>query len=142
MCARRRDGRQLVERFDRLIRATDGTVLRVGRVIEALGISERTLRHHCHRHWGRGPAEHIKRHRLLLVHQALLCGETVSVTRAAVEHGFNELGHFARDYRNVLGEPPSQTLPHSCLDRCWIEAHRSRTCGTKLKAVAGGARNA
>jgi len=107
---RRHDGSQLVEQFDRLIRATDRPILRIGSVVAALGVSERTLRHHCRRHLGRGPAEHIKRHRLLLVRHALLHGAAVSVTRAAVEHGFYELGHFARDYRNVFGEPPSQTL--------------------------------
>jgi AraC family ethanolamine operon transcriptional activator len=66
-------------------------------------------------HLGMGPMAFLKLQRLHGVRRQLLAAdpEDVRVHRLAVEWGFLNPGHFARDYRLLFGERPSDTLCRS-----------------------------
>jgi transcriptional regulator GlxA family with amidase domain len=74
------------------------------------GISSRKIfRHFASR--GTTLMEFVKDIRLQKVRQKLVSPEiTTAVTGVSLECGFNNLGHFARDYRKKFGELPSETL--------------------------------
>ena len=60
---------------------------------------------------GYSPRTFLKRVRLNHAHRMLASGdEGVSVTAVGLKCGFNNLGHFAKDYARVFGERPSETL--------------------------------
>ena len=60
---------------------------------------------------GYSPNAFLKRTRLTQARGRLQSGDMdVSVTAIALACGFNNLGHFARDYRTFFGELPSETL--------------------------------
>jgi AraC family ethanolamine operon transcriptional activator len=62
--------------------------------------------------FGIGPMEYLKVQRLQGVRRALRMTdpETSSVTGIAQRFGFWSAGHFARDYKTMFGELPSETL--------------------------------
>lgn len=59
-----------------------------------------------------GPMAYIKLHRLHGIRRELLTADPRAVTIGglALRWGFLNAGHFARDYRRLFGELPSQTL--------------------------------
>ncbi|HEY1428494.1 MAG TPA: helix-turn-helix domain-containing protein, partial [Candidatus Tumulicola sp.] len=61
---------------------------------------------------GASPMEYLKRLRLSAVRSALLQVDhrSTRVIDVAMDWGFWHMGHFARDYRVMFGEAPSQTL--------------------------------
>jgi AraC family ethanolamine operon transcriptional activator len=66
-------------------------------------------------HLGMGPMAYLKLQRLHAVHRLLLASDR-AVTRIqplAMEWGFLNSGHFAREYRLLFGERPSDTLGRS-----------------------------
>lgn len=76
-----------------------------------LGLSMRTMQDNFQRHFGLSPRDFLMECRMELARsrlQAPIVGQTV--TRAAVESGFTDLGHFSSRYRQRYGELPSQTL--------------------------------
>lgn len=56
------------------------------------------------------PMEFLKLTRLRQARQMLLSGEDGSVLSVMLKCGFQNAGHFARDYRRAFGERPSETL--------------------------------
>jgi AraC-like DNA-binding protein len=56
------------------------------------------------------PMEFLKLTRLRRARQMLLSGEDSSVLSVMLKCGFQNAGHFARDYRRAFGERPSETL--------------------------------
>jgi AraC family ethanolamine operon transcriptional activator len=64
---------------------------------------------------GCSPMDYLKRLRLTAVHSSLAQSDARStkVIDVAMEWGFWHMGHFARDYRVMFGEAPSQTLTES-----------------------------
>jgi AraC-like DNA-binding protein len=56
------------------------------------------------------PMEFLKLTRLRQARQMLLSGTNDSVLSVMLKCGFQNAGHFARDYRRVFGERPSETL--------------------------------
>lgn len=62
---------------------------------------------------GFGPMDYLKRLRLGGVRRALQRADRaqVKIIDIAMDWGFWHMGHFARDYRIMFGESPSQTLP-------------------------------
>ena len=78
----------------------------------AAGVSERTLRNAFHDVHGLSPKQYLLRHGLEEAHRALQVaqGARGGVTLVATECGFFELGRFARAYRRLFGERPSDTL--------------------------------
>ena len=77
-----------------------------------LGVSARCLYDAFRAALGVSPHAHLKSRRLMLVRRALSRRQEGPdlVKSVALGHGFWHLGHFARDYRALFGELPSQTL--------------------------------
>ena len=75
-------------------------------------VSERTLREIFHQYFGVGPQQYLRTRRLNLIHRALrdTSGDEKSVTDILVEHGEWAHGRFAKQYQQVYGERPSDTL--------------------------------
>lgn len=91
-----------------------GEYLSVEQLAAAAGVSERTLRdafQHC---FGLAPVRYLNRRTLHQVRGALKAADpsVATVTKVATEFGIWELGRFARDYQNLFGELPSETLRH------------------------------
>jgi AraC family ethanolamine operon transcriptional activator len=78
----------------------------------ALGVSPRRLHDAFRAALGMSPHTYLKARRLMLVRRALLSQEDGPdlVKSVALGHGFWHLGHFARDYRALFRELPSETL--------------------------------
>jgi AraC-like DNA-binding protein len=85
----------------------------------AIGVAERTLRLHCQEHLGMGPHRYLWLRRMNLVRRVLAGADpaATSVTVAATDHGFGELGRFSVAYRQLFGETPSMTLRRSSDER-------------------------
>jgi transcriptional regulator GlxA family with amidase domain len=61
--------------------------------------------------YGISPMMFVKKLRLEHARRFLTTPDArTSVTGTAFACGFSNLGHFARDYHNIFGELPSQTL--------------------------------
>lgn len=74
-------------------------------------ISARSLFRQFLKDRGYSPADFAKRVRLNRAREILQhSNENVSVIQTALKCGFQNPGHFARDYRNMFGELPSVTL--------------------------------
>ena len=89
-----------------MARETEGTPTIAG-ICEALGISRRTLQYSFQEIAGVNPATYLRIVRLNQARRDLKAG--TSVTTAATNWGFWHFGRFARDYRELFGERPSQT---------------------------------
>ncbi len=81
-------------------------------LLDLAGTSRRSLFAQFHRHRGIGPMTYLRQVRLGHVRRELLSANPVraTVTEVAMKWGFTSLGHFARQYRALYGESPSQTL--------------------------------
>jgi AraC-like DNA-binding protein len=74
------------------------------------GVSTRAVQLMFRRHRDCTPLEFVRRARLREARRMILLGgPDASVTRIALELGFLHLGHFARAYRQLFGERPSDT---------------------------------
>ena len=83
----------------------------VGAICEATGASWRTLDRGFREAFGIGPKAYLNRLRLGQVRSELLRARPgTGVADAANAYGFWHMGQFARDYRRMFGELPSQTL--------------------------------
>lgn len=111
-------GRPAVER-DIIIRSalsvldpTSDVAPSVDRLAQAADVSERTLRTVFGEVYGVPPARYIRLRRLHETRKALrqLGPEESSVTEIAARFGFWDFGRFAKEYRQVFGELPSETL--------------------------------
>ena len=81
------------------------------KLVEITGVSARSIFQAFARTRGYSPNAFLKRTRLTQARGRLQSGDMdVSVTAIALACGFNNLGHFARDYRTFFGELPSETL--------------------------------
>lgn len=75
------------------------------------GYSRRSLQNLFQLRFGCGPIQWIRRHRLEQARLALLSpAATDTVTTIAGRFGFNSLTVFSRDYTQLYGENPSETL--------------------------------
>jgi AraC-like DNA-binding protein len=89
---------------------TDRSV-HISELCSHLAVSRRTLHRAFQHTLGMGPLAYLRLTRLSAVHNALMTSKpaNVSVTQAALDHGFTDLGRFAAAYRTMFGEVPSQT---------------------------------
>lgn len=104
--------REAVERAEAYVRARPDTPVRVSRLARLVGLSERGLREAFYRVRGMGPKRSMVAARLRGV-RAILRSQSAgaaTVTDAAADYGFYELGRFAALYREAFGEAPSETL--------------------------------
>ena len=81
-------------------------------VTAAAGVHVATLLKGFRQHYEISPMAYLKRQRLEAARRTLLAAEplTTSVTEVATQWGFFHLSRFARDYRQLFGELPSETL--------------------------------
>jgi len=98
----------LVDRARQLVAGRLDNPPTVGELCSLLGVSRRTLQSCFQATWGMGPLAWLNTLRLNAVRRHLKTA--ASVTEAATRFGFWHFGHFARDYRVLFGETPSQTL--------------------------------
>lgn len=77
-----------------------------------LGMSRRGVELMFSKSLGIGPGAFIRQQRLHGVRRELLVGnpESWTVKRLAIEWGFLHMGHFSKNYRELFGETPSETL--------------------------------
>ena len=81
-------------------------------LVEAAGVSERTLYRAFLAAHGEAPFSWLRTRRLELARQRLLegDGEAVTVSRVALECGFTHFGRFAQRFRERFGESPREAL--------------------------------
>jgi AraC family transcriptional regulator, ethanolamine operon transcriptional activator len=92
----------------------DGERLSVEQLASAAGVSERTLRDAFHQYFGVAPVQYLNRRTLHHVRAALKAADPsrATVTDIATQFGVWQFGRFARDYRFLFRELPSETLRH------------------------------
>jgi AraC-like DNA-binding protein len=106
-----RDNREMVVRFEQLLRTGDGAKAEMREICAALQVSERRLRLVCSAHLGIGPMAYDRLRRLSRAHRMLRADPSAkSVSAVARSNGFRDLGRFAINYRGAFGETPSSTL--------------------------------
>jgi AraC family transcriptional regulator, ethanolamine operon transcriptional activator len=81
-------------------------------ICQAVCSSQRSLQYGFQEMLGMGPMAFVKIQRLHGIRRALLYADPKPETVAHLAHqwGFFSLGHFSRDYKQLFGESPSQTL--------------------------------
>ena len=85
--------------------------LSLGRLCQVAGVGARCLQKAFESGRGMSPMRFVAERRLAAAYVRLSHGEPgISVTRVAADLGFEHLGRFAQQYRQALGETPSQTL--------------------------------
>jgi AraC-like DNA-binding protein len=91
-------------------RHLDAPDLSLDLLAQAHGVSPRTVTRAFARH-GQTAMGAVWRARLAASHAALIQGRVASVTDAAFQHGFADLSHFSRVFRQAYGCAPSSLLP-------------------------------
>jgi AraC-like DNA-binding protein len=107
-----RTRQRIVRAADDYLRANLARPIYTEDLCTALGTSATRLHQAFDATFGISPHRYLKLRRMSMVRAALLsrCGPWRSVKAAALSHGFWHLGQFARDYRALYGEAPSNTL--------------------------------
>jgi AraC family ethanolamine operon transcriptional activator len=104
--------RQIIRMSMEFVEQHDGEYLSVEQLAAAAGVSERTLRDAFQHYFGLAPVRYLNRRTLHQVRNALKAADpsVATVTEIATQFGVWQLGRFARDYRFLFGELPSETL--------------------------------
>ena len=86
--------------------------LRIGQLCREIDVSERTLRDAFYKVTGTSPLAYLKTRQLNRVYRGLrsVDADEVLIKRVAIANGFTHLGQFSRDYKQLFGELPSETL--------------------------------
>ncbi len=89
--------------------------LRMEDICREIGVGLRRMQRAFADYFQMSPYIYLTKTRLDRAHRALFTGdaESHSVTAVAMDHGFSHLGRFSRDYREMFGELPSETLARS-----------------------------
>ena len=92
----------------------DCEYLTVEELATVAGVSERTLHAAFHQYFGVAPVQYLKLRALHQVRKALKGADpsVTTVTEIATQFGIWHFSRFARDYRFLFGELPSQTVRH------------------------------
>jgi AraC family ethanolamine operon transcriptional activator len=95
-----------------LIRAHEGQPLFTSDLCRAAGVSERTLRNTFNEYFGVGPIRLLKMRQLREIRAALLAADPAHETVASIAGRFGvwDFSLFARNYKRLFAESPSQTL--------------------------------
>lgn len=88
--------------------AADPDITRVDTLADQLGTSVRRLQRSFAEHVGVSPKWVIRRYRLHEVNRRLEMGVTLDWARLAAELGYADQAHFTRDFRSMVGEPPTR----------------------------------
>jgi AraC family transcriptional regulator, ethanolamine operon transcriptional activator len=103
---------RVIARALELIRDHDGQPLFTNDLCRAAGVSERTLRNTFNEYFGVGPIRLLKMRQLREIRAALLAADPLHETVASIAGRFGvwDFSLFARNYKRLFGESPSQTL--------------------------------
>lgn len=101
---------RLVRKVDAYLKAAGNRPVHISELCEQFKVARRTLFHAFHDVLGIPPIQFMRHKRLSRVHAALSQGGHVLIRNVAIAHGFLEQGKFAREYRHLFGERPSETL--------------------------------
>jgi AraC family ethanolamine operon transcriptional activator len=106
-----REAHRVVRAADEFLRAEPDRPIQREELCTALGVSLRKLHDAFVGTTGMSPQHYLKLRRLVMVRRALRApsDNPPLVKSAALSNGFWHLGHFARDYRALFGETPSET---------------------------------
>jgi AraC-like DNA-binding protein len=100
-----------VRRAEEYIEANWQDPVTIESIAEAVGASARSIFLSFRQARGYSPMGFVKTTRLRHARQRLLgAGPNTTVTGVALECGFQNMGHFAMNYRKLFGETPSDTL--------------------------------
>jgi AraC-like DNA-binding protein len=104
--------RLIIRRFGELLEMNPLKPMHVPETSHAIGISGRTLRMACQKHFGVSPTQYLLLRRMRLARRTLRQSnpDVTRVTDVATDLGFWELGRFSVKYRQIFGESPSATL--------------------------------
>jgi AraC family ethanolamine operon transcriptional activator len=104
--------RQLIDKAVDYCEYREDEAIRISELCRELGVSERTLRFAFQSLTGMPPLAFLKRQRLNRIYRILRNSDPAEmlVKQVAYPHGFSHLGQFSRDYRQLFGEAPSETL--------------------------------
>jgi AraC family ethanolamine operon transcriptional activator len=104
--------RQIIRQVRDFVDQHRDEYLSVADLASAAGSSERTLRTAFQEYFSVGPIRYLNVRTLHLAREALRANDSSTTTVAEVltRFGVWEFGRFARDYRTLFGELPSQTL--------------------------------
>lgn len=93
----------LVEHADQAICADD--------LQRIAGVSKSKLYQEFQHHYASSPMQYLRQYRLQQVFQALNAFELqhMSISKLALDWGFNHLSRFSQEYRDCFGESPSET---------------------------------
>jgi AraC-like DNA-binding protein len=100
-----------VMRVERYIAEHLGEDISVEAMVQASGVSGRTMFSAFKRFRGHSPMTYLRNLRMQQVRRELLAAEpSVRVTDVLVRHGITQFGRFAVAYKRFYGESPSQTV--------------------------------
>ncbi len=99
---------QVASQTRRLVEDAPDCPMSVVELALRLGVSRRTVQYACQSSLGVKPTSYLRALRLNGARREMRNAH--SVTEAATRWGFWHFGNFARDYRTMFGELPSQTL--------------------------------
>jgi AraC family ethanolamine operon transcriptional activator len=104
--------RQLISKAEEFCRHQPDQPLRIGELCREIGVSERTLRYTFRELTGQNASDYLMAQRLNRAHRALRHADPAEmlIKQIAYSNGFTHLGHFARNYKKLFAESPSQTL--------------------------------
>ena len=100
-----------VKRAQRFIEENATEPIDVEALVAAAGVSKRTLYYGFRRFLGGTPFQSLMETRIAMARKMLEreSDQPVNIARLAMDVGYRSPSHFARDYRMLVGEPPSQT---------------------------------
>lgn len=103
---------RVIARCLELINYSEGQPMFISDLCRAAQVSERTLRNIFQEYFGVGPMRLLKVRQLREIRGALLAANPAeqTVTRIAARFGVWDFSLFARNYRALYGEAPSETL--------------------------------
>jgi AraC-like DNA-binding protein len=105
-------GAAIVRRIEDWVDGRAPETIQIGDLCRELHLSRRTMQRAFTETLGIGPARYLAHKRLIAARAELRRADPseVRVTDTATKYGFLQLGRFARDYRLMFGECPSETL--------------------------------
>jgi AraC family ethanolamine operon transcriptional activator len=103
---------EIIRRARELLEEREHEHLSVADLVAAVGVSERTLRAAFNESFGAGPKQYLILRALRQVKRALETADPdrTSVSAVLAQYGQWEFSRFARRYRRLFGEYPSETL--------------------------------
>jgi len=103
---------QIIRQSMEFVEQHDREYLSVEQLATAAGVSERKLRDAFQHYFSLAPVRYLNRRTLHQVRRVLKAADptVATVTEIATQFGVWQLGRFAREYRLLFGELPSETL--------------------------------